>query len=322
MEIPVALGMGLDKLASGMDLAKLTENASGISARYRSGEKQGRRLVTGAGECIAYAVSRMPATYCAVYSALGYALEAMGGEAPRTLMDIGAGTGAGSWAASELLPLGEITCVERESAMIRVGRELAAYGGESLKKAEWKQADVTAEPIPGRGELVIAAYILNELEPKKQAELVSALWEKIDKMLLLVEPGTPEGYGNLLAVRELLLKKGAHIAAPCPGEYACPIRGEDWCHFTCRVPRSKLHRQLKGGEAPYEDEKYAYLALCREPCNPPLARVLRHPQIGKGYIELEICRDGKKEKIGVTKKKPELFRFARKCACGDGMKEE
>ena len=40
---------------------------------------------------------------------------------------------------------------------------------------------------------------------------------------------------------------------------------DDWCHFTCRVARSRLHKLLKGGEAPYEDEKFAFLAVARQP---------------------------------------------------------
>ena len=95
------------------------------------------------------------------------------------------------------------------------------------------------------------------------------------------------------------------------------MAGEDWCHFAVRVQRTKLHKQLKGGDAPYEDEKYAYLALTKEPpasaCG---ARVLRHPMIAPGRITLTLCEGGEKRICAVTKKDP-LWKRARKIDAGD-----
>jgi len=70
-------------------------------------------------------------------------------------------------------------------------------------------------------------------------------------MLLIVEPGTPAGYKNITEARRVLVESGAHIAAPCTHENTCPMEGNDWCHFTCRISRSRLHRLMKGGEAPF-----------------------------------------------------------------------
>ena len=95
------------------------------------------------------------------------------------------------------------------------------------------------------------------------------------------------------------------------------MAGDDWCHFAVRVQRTKLHKALKGGEAPYEDEKFCYLALTREEpkaaCN---ARVLRHPLIAPGKITLTLCENGEKKLPAVTKKDP-LWKRARKIGAGD-----
>ena len=112
---------------------------------------------------------------------------------------------------------------------------------------------------------------------------------------------------------------GAHLAAPCPGGMACPIVGDDWCCFTVRVQRSRLHRLLKEGDAPYEDEKFTYLAFTREPARPAPARVLRHPQIAKARIGLSLCTaDGLPERT-VTKQERDAFRVARKLSAGDAF---
>ena len=83
-------------------------------------------------------------------------------------------------------------------------------------------------------------------------------------MLIAVEPGNPAGWSRILQVRERLIALGAHIAAPCPHAFACPVVAPDWCHSR-RVARSRMHRRIKFADVPWEDEKFIYLAASREP---------------------------------------------------------
>ena len=97
------------------------------------------------------------------------------------------------------------------------------------------------------------------------------------------------------------------------------MAGEDWCHFAVRVQRTRLHKALKGGDAPYEDEKFCYLALTRTPpaaaCG---ARILRHPQIAPGRIALRVCEGGQAAQRVITKKDP-LWKRVRKSEWGDAL---
>ena len=107
---------------------------------------------------------------------------------------------------------------------------------------------------------------------------------------MIVEPGTPDGYTRVIEARDRLIDAGFRVAAPCPHSAACPIvPGEDWCHFSARVSRSSLHRQVKGGSLPYEDEKFSYVAAARFPATPAPSRVVRRPQIRKGQVLLDLC---------------------------------
>ena len=162
--------------------------------------------------------------------------------------------------------------------------------------------------------------MLGELSEGMRMPVARKLWEASEQMLLLIEPGTPQGFANLAAVRRELTALGAHVAAPCPmGSAGCPMTGDDWCHFSVRVQRTKLHKALKGGEAPYEDEKYCYLALTREaPKAACKARVLRHPLIQPGRIALTLCEAGEKKQRIVTKK-DDLWKRARKIGAGDAV---
>ena len=187
-----------------------------------------------------------------------------------------------------------------------------------LEQAVWESCDLTDKAALPKADLVIEGYMLGELSEQMRLPAARRMWEAAGLMLVLIEPGTPQGFANLAAVRQDLAGLGAHVAAPCPeGAQGCPMKEGDWCHFAVRVQRTKLHKALKGGDAPYEDEKYAYLALTRMPpaaaCG---ARVLRHPLIAPGRITLTLCEAGGRQVRAVTKKDP-LWKRARKIGAGD-----
>lgn len=315
MELPYSLLRAIEDLASGCTVSDLQKAAQRLSERYRDSKRSGQPLLSDRLEAAAYAITRMPATYGAVYSALNWALEHSPCR-PLSLLDVGAGTGAGSWAAAQVLELEKITCIEKEKSMKEQG--LALMKTTDLQKAAWLSGDVTCGSLDYHADLVIASYMLNEVSPEQRPAAVKALWEAADQLLLIVEPGTPAGFAELRSIREQLLSLGAHMVAPCPHANICPIGGEDWCHFTCRVPRSRLHRQLKGGEVPYEDEKFTYLVVSKEEAEPCTARVLRHPLIETGRVTLELCDRCGKHKT-TLRKKDTGYKQARKMDCGDSF---
>ncbi len=311
MEFPASLRQALENRAA--SFPSLAQDAQALSLRYRADYQDGRRLLTTDSEAAAYAAARMPATFGAAAFALEQALEASG-LSPVSLLDAGAGTGAASWASDALLPLESAVCLEREPAMIRLGKALMKDGSPALQQARWLQGDLTRE-LPCRAELVIASYVLGELSDQERSSAALRLWQAADSLLLLLEPGTPAGFARLKALRGLLMSQGAYIAAPCPCQGDCLLPEEDWCHFGCRVARSRLHKQLKGGDAPFEDEKFAYLALCRHAPSPGAGRILRRPYIEPGTITLRLCTPAGLEARTIRKKDPR-FKEVRKADWG------
>src|SRR4029077_16845126 len=114
-------------------------------------------------------------------------------------------------------------------------------------------------------DLVIASYLIGEVSDSERRSLAERLWMKTRDTRLVVEPGTPAGYARIVELRAQLIASGAHVAAPCPHDQACPLAAPDWCHFTQRLPRLRAHIQVKGAELPFEDEKFGYVVLTREP---------------------------------------------------------
>src|SRR5258708_36899331 len=127
---------------------------------------------------------------------------------------------------------------------------------------------------------------INEPERSRHAGLMG---EKPRDSLLIVEPGTPAGYARIIALRGQLIAAGAHVAAPCPHDGKCPLEAPDWCHFIQRLPRSRAHQQVKGAELPFEDEKFAYVALTRAPAAHHPARVLAQPDVSKVEVVAKLC---------------------------------
>ncbi len=81
-----------------------------------------------------------------------------------------------------------------------------------------------------------------------------------------------------------------------------------------------MHKLLKEGEAPYEDEKFSYIAVSKMK-TAKKDRILRHPKIENGRITLKLCTtEGDIEEKTITKKEKEKFKIAKKLNNGDILK--
>ena len=126
--------------------------------------------------------------------------------------------------------------------------------------------------------------MINEIKLQDRENVFDRLWNMADKMLLIVEPGTKEGFEVISHAREYFLAGGLHIAAPCTHENKCGLDKDDWCHFSVRVARSRIHKLIKEADVPYEDEKFSYIAIVKDDVTSDGMCILRHPDIRKGNI--------------------------------------
>ncbi len=161
------------------------------------------------------------------------------------------------------------------------------------------------------------SYFINEIKEESLYVLLDNMWEAANKYLLIVEPGTVNSYQRMMKIREYLVSKGGNVVAPCTHNKKCPITN-DWCHFVTRVERSKLHKLLKEADAPYEDEKFTYLFISKNKVKPINARILRHPLMYKGYVQLSLCKSNQIiEEIRINKSQKDNYKKAKKSSAGD-----
>ena len=318
MELPRKLRFLIEGLTSQVANKVLAENANVISSRYRQEKATGESLLNKNNEALSYAVMRMPATYGAVSSALEKVLN-ITDYAPKSLLDVGAGTGAASWAIEQQINLESIVCLEREKVMRDIGQYLMQESDvEVLTQVEWQDFDIVKDDLKYKADLVVVSYMLNELREEDRISVLKKLWSATNQILLIVEPGTPKAFAGLLQMRDSLLKSGANMIAPCPHEKDCCLPQGDWCHFSCRIARSKLHKQIKSATMGYEDEKFCFLAVGRKKHYKQYARVLKNPQINKVGVKYEVCSyNGEIIKREVSTRDKNNCKIAKKLNWGD-----
>ncbi|MFE7261457.1 small ribosomal subunit Rsm22 family protein [Streptomyces sp. NPDC057592] len=308
-------------LLDGLPPKQAAQAVERLIANYRGTTPTDAPVLRDRSDVAAYAAYRMPATFEAVRSALDALREAAPDWAPVTHTDVGGGTGAASWAVAGAWEGEEprTTVLDWAEPALALGRELAELSGiPALRAAEWRRARIGAGLELAPTDLITVSYVLNELTADVRGALVDTA-AAAAQAVVVVEPGTPDGYARIIEARDRLIAAGLTVAAPCPHSAACPIEpGTDWCHFSARVSRSSLHRRVKGGSLPYEDEKFSYVVATRFGTQPVAARVTRKPQIRKGQVLLDLCtRDEALRRATVTKRHGELYRAARDVAWGD-----
>ncbi|HEX7128313.1 MAG TPA: small ribosomal subunit Rsm22 family protein [Thermodesulfobacteriota bacterium] len=320
MELPDALREAVDRALEGVPLPPLARAAAALSRRYRAEVRDGTPHVADDLSARAYLATRLPATYAAVRASLAAVAEARPDFAPRTVLDVGAGPGSALWAAAACWPgLEEAVLIEGSAVMRGFGERLSAAA--PVARVAWRPDDAVAGlPDLAPRDLVLLAYVLGELPPEARGRLVDRLWSLAADTLLIVEPGTPAGWTRVLAARDRLIAAGAHVLAPCPHAARCPVSPPDWCHFARRVARSRVHLRAKGAAAPWEDEKYIYVAVSRRPGIVPEARIVAPRRSGGGHVRLKLCRrDGAAAERLVRRRDGDAFRTARRLDWGDAL---
>jgi ribosomal protein RSM22 (predicted rRNA methylase) len=319
--LPPELRAALDAKLQGLSRNEAAARAAAISKTYRDGGGSG--TIRTEPDALAYALARMPATYAAITASLNALREIRPDFAPESLLDVGAGPGTASWAAAEAFAsLKALTLIDANEALRALAQDLAR-GSTRLSELTYKKGEARAAlSEAGPADLVTASYMIGELAERERRPLAEAMWARTRDTLLVVEPGTPAGYARIIAMREQLIARGAHVAAPCPHEKNCPLTSPDWCHFSQRLPRSQAHKQIKGAELAFEDEKFSYVVLSRAPVATRPARVLAPPVVTKVEVTAKLCTADGLAIARAPRRDKTAYARARRWRWGDAVMEE
>ncbi len=319
MNIPNSLQTAIENVINDLPPGTVSDISSEISKGYRFGGSGKNGVIKGREETYAYAAYRMPATYAAVSYVLGQLNIRKKDFRPLSFMDAGAGPGTAMWAALGVYDSIEVfNLYERNCDMINTGKDFMGYLPDEIqKRINWINSDITGNFDSKKHDIVVTSYVLNEINDDKREDFLKKLWDCTGITIAIIEPGTPEGYRSLQRARTFLQSLGAKTVAPCPHEQECGLTGNDWCHFSQRVSRTKFLRMAKNASLSYEDEKFSYIIMSREYEGAEIKGVvIRHPQVRKGHIMLETCTiEGIYGKV-ISKKNVEEYKNARKSEWG------
>lgn len=298
-----------------------------LSQRYRQ-QQPGQHLPDPLA-IEAYLATRLPATFAVMQRVLTELQLRLPDFRPQHMLDLGAGPGTASLAALAHWPELALTLYEGQSGMLAVARNL--FQGLAVPETRLQLLAGHLPELPDPrvlkqlpADLLVLAYVLNELQPAAREKVYQRLQQDHPQaVLVLVEPGTPVGFQHLLAARQFFLRAGRTLVAPCPAIADCPMAAaNDWCHFSQRLPRTALHRQLKQGEQNFEDEKFSYLIFAPTELNSadhrPAGRIVRHPHYGKGKVQLSLCTAEGLQTPTLGKSHPQ-YKQARKWQWGEGV---
>jgi ribosomal protein RSM22 (predicted rRNA methylase) len=316
--LPASLASAISEQLARYKPAALAAATTQTTARYRGGSPS-QRAIPDELAIAAYLAARLPATYAAALEALERLKIARPDFVPYSLIDVGAGPGTASFAACEVFDqLADVQLIDAHSGLRAISRVLC-NGSEhaALQHAKIEAGNMISDEI-GHADLVIAGYTLVELGETKIGAVAQRLFAAATGALVLIEPGTPDGWRRVMLARNAIIAAGGHVLAPCPHDKPCPLVGSDWCHFSIRVQRSRAHKAAKGADVPFEDEKFMYLVAARDGSGKrPSPRIIAQPHVTKPGIRMKLCDTGEVREVLVPARDRLATRRSRHLRWGD-----
>jgi ribosomal protein RSM22 (predicted rRNA methylase) len=317
--LPATLSRALAGHLEGAARKELRLKAQRISQNFRAGAGS-NRAIRDEGDALAYAMTRLPATYAAAAATLRRLAEEAPDFAPRSLLDAGCGLASATAAALETWPgIEDVALLDRSPPFLTLTQQLIQSSEhEALRRAKLFTRDLVADTADVEAaDLILVSYAMTEIPDEAAPAVLERLWRGCAGALVIIEPGAPRDHARLMRLRERLISMGATIALPCPHAAPCPLTPPDWCHFAARLPRSRDHRALKDAEAPFEDEKFSYLVATRNLSPERGSRIIAPPRFYKWGARLRLCAAEGLRETNIAKRDKAEFRNLRSSDWGD-----
>jgi ribosomal protein RSM22 (predicted rRNA methylase) len=281
-------------------------------------------------DALAYLALRVPATYAQILAAASAVQEVMPTWQPTSLLDIGAGPGTGTWAIRVLWPeITSITNIDQDRHLISLSQAIAQDTNIPIATS-WKQRSVISGIGDSEGlyDIVLIANVLNELSTAQQEKLIGQAYNHCRGVLLLIEPGTPQGSTIISQAAKKLSHAGTLLA---PYSNTTFISDDDyWLHFPQRFIRPEFQRRIRQRmrdssdmASDWEEAKYSYVAVSKLPAEViPWGRCVGPIKIQKGFLEVPILTQDGINVVKVLKRHKPQYTFAKNLRWGQIVQYE
>lgn len=291
----------------GWTIKDIKSNYQELQQEYRTGKRVGYK---DAKQIKAYVFTRFPATYAVCLELIERHIKNL---PIKSILDWGCGIGTASLALSKYFS-------DLECFLIEQDKQAKNYALQFINHF-YPRHIIHQDTSPKSIDLSICSYSLGEV--KNWEEHLDNIWKNTN-YLLIIEPGTTTHFQKLLKMRDYILsQQNAYLLGPCCHSKICPLKENDWCHFSINVPRSKEHRALKNARRGFEHEAYCYMFFSKIPKNQHnFGRLVAPPRAHGGHIDLKICtRNGNILKTTISKSSGN-YKQIKKLSWGDALKNE
>ena len=247
------------------EVAKLAPRIAELSQAYNGGlAGDGSRVRVPLEARLAFSFARdVPKGAGAVRELVRTGALVVPADRPLRIVDLGAGLGAMTWgigralAASTRAPDAapvriEALLVDEDAEALAAAAALAEEGAKLLESdgqgaprltLRLRKERITQGMKLPEADLVVLGHVLSELDVAmdpsarvtRHAALLADLLGRVvapDGALIIVEPALRERTRHLHAVRDLLVRDGITVFAPCLHALGCPMLATEgeWCH--------------------------------------------------------------------------------------------
>ncbi|MDQ4037881.1 MAG: small ribosomal subunit Rsm22 family protein, partial [Actinomycetota bacterium] len=208
VDLPGALRHALDAELGGYSNRELAEAAHRLSDRYRADQPASQPILASPLDSAAYLTTRMPATYAAARQACDRLSAARPEFRPRSLLDLGGGTGACTWAVADAFPsLVSSHLVDSSESALAAAARMLTHSRLQVTH-DTARLDRTGGWTATTGfDLAVCGFLLGELDTAAQDAVILEM-ARAAPVVAIIEPGTPAGYRRMLRARAALLAAG------------------------------------------------------------------------------------------------------------------
>ena len=156
--VSATLSRALDAVLDGLPADALRRATASLIDVYRSGAPPAAQVLRDPTTAAAYAAYRMPATHAAVSRALRHATSLDPRLDVRSVVDVGGGTGAATWAVAEAFPgLERATVLDGSAEALALGQRIAQHGARAVATATWSRMLLGPDVVLPEADLAVVS---------------------------------------------------------------------------------------------------------------------------------------------------------------------
>lgn len=324
VNLPASITSAIASILAQPENSQWMDRAEKLHTRYLQREKN-TDFIQDSSDVSAYLGLRIPATYAQIYSALSQVQEIFPTWEPKSVLDLGSGSGTGVWAAKTLWPnLSTAVCIDQEKYFLSAGKEIVQKSALPIN-IFWEQQDITDDLEKNKStlyDLIIIANVLNELPLTKQEKFLSRVYENCRGIMVIIEPGTPFGFQIVQAAAKTFSSHSTLMAPYIDNTFI--ESNEYWIHFAQRFIRPEFLRQFRQYmrqstlmASDWEEAKYAYVAVGKiEPEKKIWGRCVGLITKQKGFLELPVLTKEGIKNVKILKRHKKEYAFAKELHWG------